>query len=447
MSMLAQEVIRIKRDGKALDPAHIAEFVRGLTNGAWSEGQAAAMAMAIFQRGMSRAECVALTLAMKSSGEVLHWDAAELGGPVLDKHSTGGVGDKVSLMLGPIVAACGGYVPMISGRGLGHTGGTLDKFDSIPGYQTAPSVDRLRAVVRAAGCAIVGQTAELAPADRRLYAIRDVTATVESIPLITASILSKKLAAGLHGLAMDVKVGNGAFAATPEMARELAEALVQVANGAGLPTRAWITDMNQVLGQSVGNALEMAEAVDFLTGRAREPRLLEVTRALCAEMLLLGRLATDRDAALAKVDAALASGAAVQRFAQMVSALGGPSDFVEHAARHLAPAPVQRVATAPRAGWITGMATRDIGLLIIELGGGRRKASDAIDHRVGLSELAAVGTQVAAGDPIAIVHAADEAAALAAGARLVQLVHIGDAPPARLPVLVEQIGQDPKGST
>lgn len=437
--MLAQEIIRIKRDGGALSRPQVREFVSGLTDGSWSEGQCAALAMAVFQRGMARDEAVALTLAMRDSGEVLRWDANELGGPALDKHSTGGVGDKVSLMLGPIVAACGGYVPMISGRGLGHTGGTLDKFDSIPGYRTAPDVALLRQVVKAAGCAIIGQTSDIAPADRRLYGIRDVTATVESIPLITASILSKKLAAGLHGLAMDVKVGNGAFADNPAMARELATSLVQVANGAGLPTRAWITDMNQVLGDHVGNALEMREAVDFLSGRRQEPRLLEVTRALCAEMLLLGRLAQTKEAALAQVDAVLASGAALERFARMVSGLGGPADFVERLDHHLVAAPVTRAVPAPRAGFVTGMATRDIGVLIIELGGGRRKASDTIDHRVGLTDVVADGQRVEAGQPLATVHAADEAAAERAVARLQALITLGAAPPAARPVLVEHI--------
>ena len=272
--MLAQEIIRHKRDGLALDRAQIDAFVGGLVDlsqgpASWSESQVAAMAMAMFLNGMSGTETVALTHAMTHSGEVLDWSSANLPGPILDKHSTGGVGDKVSLLLAPIVAACGGFVPMISGRGLGHTGGTLDKFDSIPGYQTTPSADRLRAALRSAGCVVVGQTATLAPADRRLYAIRDVTATVESIPLITASILSKKLAAGLQGLVLDVKVGNGAFAADLAAAQALARSIVNVAEGAGLPTRALITDMNEVLGSSCGNALEVREAIAFLRGDAR----------------------------------------------------------------------------------------------------------------------------------------------------------------------------------
>jgi len=441
--MLAQEIIRCKRDGHALDRAQIDAFVRGLVDASWSEAQAAAMAMALFLKGMSDAETVALTHAMTRSGEVLDWAAAALPGPVLDKHSTGGVGDKVSLMLAPIVAACGGFVPMISGRGLGHTGGTLDKFDSVPGYQTAPPIARLREALRGAGCAIVGQTAEVAPADRRLYAIRDVTATVESIPLITASILSKKLAAGLHGLVMDVKTGNGAFAAERPMARALAQSLVQVAEGAGLPTRAWITDMNQVLGRSCGNAVEVHEALAFLQGREREPRLLEVTRMLSAELLLIGGLASQLDEAMQRVDAVLADGRALERFAMMVAALGGPIDFVERADAYLPIAPVRRPVLVTRSGYVCGMATREIGLLVVELGGGRRQASDAVDHRVGLSEVIALGRRIEVGDPLAVVHAADEASAAAACARLAGLIEIGEVAPPAASVLIERMSATP----
>jgi thymidine phosphorylase len=436
--MLAQEIIRRKRDGQALDRAQVEAFVAGLVDASWSESQAGALAMAIFLNGMSAAETVALTHAMTHSGELLDWGTAQLDGPLLDKHSTGGVGDKVSLLLAPIVAACGGYVPMISGRGLGHTGGTLDKFDSIPGYQTAPSIERLRAALRDAGCAIVGQTARIAPADRRLYAIRDVTATVESVPLITASILSKKLAAGLQGLVLDVKVGSGAFSPDLAAARALAASLVQVAAGAGLPTCAWITDMNQVLGSSCGNALEVREALDFLGGAAREPRLLAVTRQLGAELLLTGRLADRLSDALEQVDAALANGRALERFARMVAALGGPADLVDRPDDYLAEAPVRRDCPAPRGGWVSAMQTREIGLLVVELGGGRRRAADAIDHRVGLSAIASIGRRVMPGEPLARVHAADAAAAEQACARLQALVRIDPDPPAEAPVLIER---------
>jgi thymidine phosphorylase len=443
--MLAQEIIRIKRDGGTLSDAQIQSFVAGLVDHGWSEGQAAAMAMAIFLRGLSAGETVALTRAMTHSGEVLAWPAADWPGPVLDKHSTGGVGDKVSLMLAPILAACGAIVPMISGRGLGHTGGTLDKFDSIPGYQTAPSVDTLRSALRAAGCAIIGQTAALAPADRRLYAIRDVTATVESIPLITASILSKKLAAGLQGLVMDVKCGNGAFADTPEMALALARSIVRVANGAGLPTRALVTDMNQVLGHAAGNAVEVLEAVHYLRGEHRAPRLHQVTRRLCAEALQIGGLAADEPAALARVDAVLASGAALEHFAKMVAALGGPADFCGRPAHYLSAAPVRREVPALRDGWVQAKATRDIGLAVVELGGGRRLASDRIDHRVGFSGLLSIGQPVARGQPLAIVHAASEDAAAMAAATLQRCIVIGDAPPAPQPLLLARITEEDPG--
>ena len=271
MSFLPQEIIRRKRDGNVLSDQEIALFVAGIADGSVSEGQIAALAMSVFFQGMNMDERIALTRNMVHSGDTMSWSDLDLNGPVLDKHSTGGVGDKVSLMLGPIIAACGGFVPMISGRGLGHTGGTLDKFDSIPGYNTAPDNDLFRRTVKELGCAIIGQTGNLAPADKRFYATRDVTATVESVPLITASILSKKLAEGLDGLVMDVKTGNGAFADSLPMAQELAESIVQVAIGFGVKTSALITDMNQVLGTTVGNGVEMVETVDYLTGKTREP--------------------------------------------------------------------------------------------------------------------------------------------------------------------------------
>jgi len=438
--MLAQEIIRIKRDGHTLARAHIDSFVKGLVDGSWSESQAAALAMAMFLKGMSRAETVDLTQAMTHSGLVMNWSSANLHGPILDKHSTGGVGDKVSLMLAPIVAACGGVVPMISGRGLGHTGGTLDKLASIPGYNTAPDVATLLRALHSAGCAIIGQTADLAPADRRLYAIRDVTATVESVPLITASILSKKLAARLQGLVMDVKVGNGAFADSLAMATTLAESLVQVANGAGLPTRAWLTDMNQVLGHSCGNALEVLEAVQFLRGEPVDARLLQVTRHLSAELLLMGGLAGGDAQALQLVDKALHSGCALEQFARMVAALGGPADFCERPRHYLAPAPVQLPVLAPRAGFVAAMATRDIGLAVVELGGGRRQACDPVDARVGFSQFTQIGQPVQAGELLALVHAADATAAERARQTLLAKVQISDQAPALAPVLVQRIG-------
>lgn len=403
---LPQEIIRRKRDGAVLRPEEIREFVAGITSGAVSDAQAAAFAMAVFFRGMNAAESVALTLAMRDSGRVMRWP--ELSGPVLDKHSTGGVGDKVSLILAPILAACGAFVPMISGRGLGHTGGTLDKLDSIPGYDTRPGTARFRRVVAEAGCAIVGQTGDLAPADGRLYAIRDVTATVESLPLIVASILSKKLAAGLDALVMDVKLGSGAFLPDRREAERLARALVEVARGAGLSCRALLTDMNQVLGHSAGNALEVAEAVAMLRGEAAEERLRCVILALCGELLALGGLAQSVESGRELAEKALAGGAAAERFAAMVRGLGGPADFLERAESRLPKAPCVRPVAAPQDGHVQAIDVRALGLAIIRLGGGRRRPEDAIDHAVGLSRVVGLGARLAAGDPLCLLHARSE---------------------------------------
>ncbi|QJE73797.1 thymidine phosphorylase [Aerophototrophica crusticola] len=427
---LPQEVIRTKRDGGRLDPDALARFVTGIADGSVTEGQAAAFAMAVFFRGLDRAERVALLRAMTNSGSVLDWTPEGLPGPILDKHSTGGVGDKVSLVLAPIVAACGGFVPMISGRGLGHTGGTLDKMESIPGYRAQPDTPLLRQAVREAGCAIVGATADIAPADRRLYAIRDVTATVESLDLITCSILSKKLAAGLQGLVLDVKFGSGAFMPERDCAEALAKALVDAATGAGLPTVALLTDMDQVLGRTAGNALEVRECLDILTGGAREGRLWDVTREQTAELLLLGGLATDLDDARAKVDAALDSGRAAEHFARMVRVLGGPADLLEEPGKHLAAAPVVRAVEAPRAGFVAGQDVRAIGLAVVALGGGRAKASDPVDPAVGFSDVAALGTRVGPGEaPLCIVHARTGAEADAAAEAIRRAVTIGEAEP------------------
>ena len=404
--MIPQEIIRAKRDGQVLSESDITGFIGGLVNGAVTEGQAAAFAMAVYFQGMNITERVALTKAMRDSGTVLNWD---LPGPVLDKHSTGGVGDTVSLMLAPMVAACGGYVPMISGRGLGHTGGTYDKMESIPGYTAAPTIPKFRSVVGKIGCAIIGQTPDLAPADKRLYGIRDVTATVESIGLITASILSKKLAAGLQGLAMDVKMGNGAFMPTLPAARELARSIVEVASGAGLPTTALITDMNRPLADAAGNALEVAYAIDYLTGARREPRMHEIALALCTEMLLHGKLARTPKAARAKLQAALDSGAAAEKFGQMVVALGGPKKLVEQPWKHLERAPLEAAIAPARAGTVGHIDTRAIGMVVVALGGGRTRPHDPVDHAVGLTELAGLGDTVGADRPLAIVHARTQA--------------------------------------
>jgi thymidine phosphorylase len=435
--VLAAEVIRRKRDGHALSEEELRFAVAGIADGSLSDAQVGALSMALFLRGMEPAERVTFTAAMTRSGTVLEWD---LDRPVLDKHSTGGVGDKVSLMLAPIVAACGGAVPMISGRGLGHTGGTLDKLDSVPGYDTTPDLETLRRVIGEAGCAIVGQTADLAPADRRLYAVRDATGTVESIPLIVASILSKKLAAGLDALVMDVKFGSGAFMARREAADELAAALVEVAAGAGLPTVALLTDMDQVLGTAVGNALEVREAIDYLTGAAREERLHEVTLALAASLLAQGGLAESEEAGRAAAERALESGAAAERFAAMARALGGPADLLERPSEYLAAAPVQRPVAPGQPGVVSAMDARAVGLVITGLGGNRRREDDRIDPSVGLTEVAPVGAEVGPGRPLAIVHAASEDAAEQAAAALRAAVSVGaEAPPPR-PVIAGRAG-------
>ncbi len=420
-TLLPQEVIIAKRDGAALAAVDIKSFIAGLTTGTVSHAQAAAFAMAVFFRDMTTPERVALTLAMRDSGTVLDW--SDLDGPVADKHSTGGVGDNVSLMLAPILAACGVYVPMISGRGLGHTGGTLDKFDAIPGYTTSPDNDMFRKVVREAGCAIIGQTADLAPADKVLYAIRDVTGTVESIPLITASILSKKLAAGLGALILDVKTGSGAFMPTLEKSRALADSLVSVANGAGLKTAALITDMNEPLASAAGNALEVRNAVDFLAGAHQDSRLREVTLALSAAALDLAGYAGDARAA---VETALSSGKALEHFSKMVALLGGPIDFVTRMDAHLSPAPIVRDIMAPHAGFITAIDTRGVGMGVVALGGGRRLPTDTIDFAVGFDQLLGLGQKVSVQDRLCRIHARDEAAAADATARLLAAYQITD---------------------
>jgi thymidine phosphorylase len=436
--MLTAELIRRKRDGHELSDSEIAELVAGIADGTVTDAQVGALAMAIVWRGMSPAERVALTGAMTRSGDVLDWSSAGLSGPVLDKHSTGGVGDKVSLLLAPILAACGAFVPMISGRGLGHTGGTLDKLEAIPGYDVTPSNDRLREVVAGVGCAIVGQTARLAPADRRLYAIRDATGTVESIPLIVGSILSKKLAAGLDALVMDVKAGSGAQFPDLDRARELARAIVEVAVGNGMPTVALLTDMNQVLGRTAGNAVEVRESIDHLTGAARDERLLEVTLALCAEVLVLGGLYPDVGAARAAAAQALDSGAAAERFAAMVGALGGPADLVETPSRHLPAAAVMREIEPASPGVVSAIDVRAVGIAVVNLGGGRAREDDIVDHSVGLTEVAALGERVEPGGrPLALVHARDEVSAARAADAVRSAYAIGDPPSEIGPAVIE----------
>ena len=421
---LPQEVIRIKRDGGTLSADEIAEFIAGLTSGTVSEGQAAAFAMAVLFQKMTLQERVPLTEAMANSGTRLDWSGIDR--PVVDKHSTGGVGDNVSLMLAPIVAACGGAVPMISGRGLGHTGGTLDKMESIPGYQVKPDVALFRQVVREVGCAIIGQTDDLAPADKRLYGIRDVTATVESIDLITASILSKKIAAGLDCLVLDVKFGNGAFMSNPADAEALAQSLVAVANGAGVTTSAILTDMNQPLAPAAGNAVEVISAVQFLTGENQPARLKRVTLALAAEMLFRAKLFDSVEDANRAAESALDGGRAAELFDQMVAALGGAPGIIQSGGLdRLAAAPISRPVACMEEGVIAAADTRQLGLAVVALGGGRTNPSDAVDPRVGLTEIAEIGQPVQRGQPLAFVHAKDEASADHAADQVRAALHIG----------------------
>jgi thymidine phosphorylase len=429
-----KELLRDKRDGNALTPDELRAIATGIGDGSLSDAQVAAFAMATFFRGLDATELPAFTLGMRDSGTVLDW--SDIDKPVLDKHSTGGVGDKVSLILAPLVAACGGAVPMISGRGLGHTGGTLDKLETIPGYNATPDAGLMGKVVRDVGCVIGGQTDDLAPADRKLYAIRDATGSVEAIPLIVSSILSKKLAAGLGGLVMDVKHGNGAFMSELDDARALARALVDVAVAAGLPTVALLTDMDRVLGATAGNALEVRESIELLRDPSgADPRLLAVTLELTRALLQLGGLGD------ADPEAALASGAAAERFGAMVAALGGPSDMMENADQHLARAPVVREVFPESEGVVIAHDTRALGIVVMNLGGGRTVESDVVDPAVGLDAVAGPGTDVGpptrGGRPLAVVHARDAAGADAAEAAVRAAIVVGDTAPPEIPVVAE----------
>ncbi|MBO9096696.1 MULTISPECIES: thymidine phosphorylase [unclassified Rhizobium] len=435
--MMPQEFIRRKRDGEALRAADIDSFIGALVRGELSEGQIGAFAMAVWFKGMSRDETVALTLAMAHSGDSLSWKGLDK--PVADKHSTGGIGDNVSLVLAPVAAACGLAVPMISGRGLGHTGGTLDKLESIPGYDITPDAARFRKVVDDAGCAIIGQTASLAPADRRLYAIRDVTATVDSVPLITASILSKKLAAGLQTLVLDVKIGNGAFMTSREEAEVLARSLVEVANGAGLRTSALITDMNEPLADAAGNVLELRNAIECLKGDKPGTRLETLVLAFAAEMLLGAKMAASLELGEELARQALASGAAAEAFSRMVAGLGGPADLMERPDAYLIGSPVQKAVLSTSDGWLAGCDARAIGMEVIALGAGRLRPEDKIDHRVGFSDFLPLGSFVRKGDRIATVHAAEMSAAERAASIVSATYTITEERPDQEPLIVARI--------
>ena len=416
---LPQEWIRRKRDGHVLTSAELQAFVQGVTSGAVSEAQIAAFAMAVYFQDLSVQERVELTLAVRDSGRVLAWDPQILGGPVLDKHSTGGVGDTVSLMLAPMLAACGAFVPMIAGRGLAHTGGTIDKLEAIPGYQTGVDVTHFQKVVRSCGYAIVRQTDDLAPADRRMYATRDVTATVENLGLITASIVSKKLAAGLDHLVLDVKCGNGAVMQDPAEARLLAESMVAVGRGAGMNTSALLTDMSVPLAWSAGNAVEVHEAVSYLRNDGpSHPRLDDVVMSLGAKLLVQAEVHDTNASAQRQLRQVLDNGRALESFAQSVAQMGGDAAVAERPAQVLPQAAVVRPVVAPQAGTLTAYDVRQVGMAVVELGGGRRRPDAAIDPSVGLSQLPLVGTTFSRGDALVTVHAASEQAWEAAQQRL-----------------------------
>jgi thymidine phosphorylase len=436
VTFLPQEIIKNKRDGRELSIEEINFLVRGISDHSITEGQIAAFTMAVFFQQMTTAECKSFTEAMMNSGEVLDWRQFHLNGPVIDKHSTGGVGDKISLMLAPIIAACGGYVPMISGRGLGHTGGTLDKLEAIPGYNTQISADDFQKMVAEIGCSIIGQTATLAPADKRIYATRDVTATVESVPLITASILSKKLAAGLDGLVMDVKCGSGAFAKDFIMAKDIAKTIVDVSS---IPTRALITDMNQVIGHTAGHTLEVKETIDYLTGNSDDVVLHELVISLCAELLLIGHLAADLNDAKEQVNQVIDDGKAAEKFSQMVQAHGGPVDLLENPDRHLSTAVLIEPVFAANEGYVQRIDCRGIGLSIIDLGGGRTKATDTINHDVGYSQVVNTGDFVDRQQPLAMIHANDQESMNQAKKRFRRCFEISDNKPKPVSVLIDQI--------
>lgn len=406
MELIPEEIIRCKRDGESLSARQISAFVQGVSDGSVGDEQIAAMTMAIWFQGLDPDELRDLTLAVRDSGTVLQWP--DLPGPVLDKHSTGGVGDLVSFIVGPVVAACGGFVPMISGRGLGHTGGTLDKLESFSGINVLPGLEQFQRWVRERGIAIVGQTDQLAPADRRIYAVRDSTSTVANRSLIISSILGKKLSEGLDGLVMDIKVGSGAFMSDRGLGQQLAQELCAVAQSAGLSTVAVISDMNQPLAYTAGNALEMREVIDYLAGTCRHPRLHAVSCQIASEMLMVGDLAGTLEEARSMVQRVLDSGAAAEKFEQMVAGQGGPEVSLQNLAKHLPSAAVVRPVYAEAGGRVASVDTRALGLAVVVLGGGRKRAGDAIDHTVGLAELVSVGDEVGSDRPLAVVHAANE---------------------------------------
>ena len=436
--MLPQEIIRKKRNQQKLTSEEIKFFIEGMSHENIADIQAASFSMAVFLNGMTDEETLALTLAMRDSGNCLSWQEIE-NGPIVDKHSTGGVGDKVSLMLAPMLAACGAYVPMIAGRGLGHTGGTLDKLDSLKGYQTNIDISIFKKTVKDVGCAIIGQTADLAPADKKLYAIRDVCATVESIPLITASILSKKLAAGLKYLVMDIKCGNGAFMENETRATELARSISRVANGAGTKTTALLTDMNSVLGTTVGNALELKEAIEYLQGKNIDKRLDEVTIALASELLINSGLAKDMVEAKKKLHNSIALGSAYEKFIQMAASLGADKSLLDNVVEKLPQAQYIEPIYSPEAGYVSAINTRKVGLGVIILGGGRTTSEQKINYTTGFTSFCQIGDKVDTKTPLCYVHAEDEDKIAEVKKIILDAVTISSKQPTKLPTIIQKI--------
>ncbi len=433
--MDARSIIAKLRRNEIPTSAELHWFAQGLADGGVSDAQAGAFAMAVCMGGLGAQGRADLTVAMRDSGEVLNWD---VDGPVIDKHSTGGVGDCVSLVLAPALAECGAYVPMISGRGLGHTGGTLDKLEAIPGVTTQIGQTRLAQILNETGAAIVGATGQIAPADKRLYAIRDVTATVESLDLITASILSKKLAASPYALVLDVKVGSGAFMKTLDEARKLARALTETANTAGCRTSAVITDMNQPLAPALGNALEVAEVMKVMTSGQTSP-LAEISAELGGVLMADAGMCASAEEGRARIAEVIRDGRAAERFGRMMAAVGGPVHFVDTWARFLPEANVIQEVPAPRDGYISAIDGEALGLAVVALGGGRQVESDEIDPAVGLSNILRLGQHVQKGAPLAVVHAAREDAARLASEAVLNAVTLGDAPVEQPPHVHERI--------
>ena len=438
--ILPQEIIRKKRDGEALSKKEIEQFIEGITDWSVSDGQIAALAMAVVINGMSKDETVALINAIVDTGMVIDWSTIELSAPIVDGHTTGGVGDKTDILYAPIIAACGGCVPMISGHGLHHTGGTLDKMESIDGYNSMPETSKLKEIIKNVGCAIIGATPKLTSVDRRIYPIRDVTATINSVPLITASIISKKIAAGIKdGLVIDVKTGNGTFTTTIEETFELAKSLVSTANEIGLPTTAIITDMNQVMGDSAGNALEIMECIDFLTGKKQNHRLLELIIETCAEALIVSKLSSNLEEAKLKVKEVLANGKAAEVFAKMVAGLGGDANILEKPETKLPQAKYIKPIYPKEAGIITSMNTRWFGLAVVHLGGGRLYLSQKLDYSAGFSNIAEVGETVDNNRPLAFVHAETEEACEMAVQHIRGAVNVGSEKPNLNKVIYQKI--------